>query len=313
MQRIISKIASGYSSSLYLVEMKDGSKLPMKYELFDRMLYQRQLRFDEHVASKYPNHFLVIARTKSSIVDRKFNPRTLLDEKLNVPESVREYHRSLKPNCCYYIYDKVCEPINVFTMSEVEAKKCFNNIMESIEIMRAANYEHRDIIPDNIMYCSKIDRYILVDYGSVIHSSDRRDHFIDSFIAFSHSCDTYKLVLSMMCSRIDMYLSNNPQAIRPFTEILADEKVRLIMDNKLVRYGNGETKELETTTMLKHYMHIKGLMLYPDDYRRLVVRDEYLNQAPLIGNNSNVNRFSSTDDIIELLERELSNSKKILH
>jgi len=185
--KLIKKIANGLASHIYKCRIKDiyGVYKIEKININDvvadnKSNYIRQIDFSINLGNKYPNKFLSLV--DNGIIhncNHTINILPKLPEILKKELNKLNHHKS----CCYLVYTPILDNTlkNIINeLSDIEYKQMVEQIKDSIDIMHANSYYHRDIHDENIMY-KKINnnyQWYIIDYGT-IYNDKYNQNYID--------------------------------------------------------------------------------------------------------------------------------------
>jgi len=217
---IIKELGSGTNGTTYLAKFnkqKVAYKIE-KYNTFDKKQpltseYLRQVHFDTEIAQKHPDNFLTLL-DHGIIKNCDFSHATKRD---------KDYHiyKNKQPNCYYlvmspildnslgYLYEDIFKNMQLY-------KDMLYQILQALQILDNANYQHRDIGNQNMMYKKTKSKYkwYLIDYGFIWHPSF--PHNIgDDYIDNSYFIQAFKTDIN--CFIYNQIISAKPE-IRLFIE-----------------------------------------------------------------------------------------------
>jgi serine/threonine protein kinase len=168
--KIIKKLGSGMMGIVYLTNI-DGKQAVTKIEKYDGDLttkspFIRQLIFNDKVARLYPDRFVTLV-SSGSVNDCKLK---------------NKFKNSSSENSSDENFDKCSilsyQPVLKYTLEDILEKltpkkklKIFKILETTISIMNENGFVHREIHTENIMCDKSLDKWYLIDYGSVKHKS----------------------------------------------------------------------------------------------------------------------------------------------
>jgi adenylate kinase family enzyme len=203
------EIGSGANGTTYLVSNKNNEELILKIERTDvyneseqlSSEYYRQVEFDENIAKKYPNNFMILE--KHGIIDNcdYIHPRIEEFKKDMEPDRIKRFDRkNSQPTCYYLLYSPYLDgELKTVRTKIMEDKNLFVDflyqIIYSINILKKSGYSQNDLNERNIMYKKSGNSYkwYIIDYGHIYHKKYPESEK-DKDIGKKYDMDLYKFI-----------------------------------------------------------------------------------------------------------------------
>jgi len=165
----------------------------------------------------------------------------------------------------YYIFVERCfSTLNEIKFTQELFDKCYNDIIETLNILNKYNYVHNDIKPDNIIYCN--NRFKLIDWESSNDIKKQSGSFINTkngSLVFNHPIKFYNIGVPLYIYR---YLYENE--VLTYTFIKNKKNLQKIHTlniknfNKTLiefdKYKNIEDANITNTNVDNSITHIKS-------------------------------------------------------
>lgn len=184
---MIQNLDSGWNGDSFIVKNNKDELLVLKLERMDKYNennkfeseYYRQIDFNQLVARKYPNKFIVLE--DHGIIENCVFSHSKTDEVMksnNEKRKARFIRKNSQSNCYYLLYKPVLDGTFKSVQDEVKNNEellldFLIQIIESINIYRKLGFIHTDVNITNIMFKKMGDiryQWYWIDYGNITNN-----------------------------------------------------------------------------------------------------------------------------------------------
>jgi len=177
---------SGWNGDSYIVKNNKDRPLILKLERMDKYdknnkfesEYHRQVDFDEHVAKKYPDKFMVL-ENHGIIENCVFSHSKTNDviTKADDKRKARFIRKNAQPNCYYLLYKPVLDGTfksikDQIKNDEILLSDFLIQMIKSMNVYRKLGFIHTDVNISNIMFkrFGKKYQWYWIDYGNITNN-----------------------------------------------------------------------------------------------------------------------------------------------
>lgn len=186
--------------------------------------YWREIEFAERVANKYPKYF-----TKLYGYDIIYGCDHVQKYKYPFELILPKYQKKFKetaesPYCARFLYalvdGDVESLIKKVNLTHKQYSSMIYQLIDIIDILKKYGYKHTDTNPGNIGY-RKTDKkgvyeYVLIDYGSILHSKYIMDN--NDRMRWRRSDDMFSIMNILIFNPIWDYISKNKIKINTYEQ-----------------------------------------------------------------------------------------------